>query len=470
MQTTHGLKRELKSRHLFMIALGGVIGTGLFLGSGYTIHEAGPGGAIVAYLFGGFVMYLTMLCLGELAVSLPDAGSYQTYATKFISPSAGYVIGWLSWLNWSVTVGLELLTVSILMKRWFPDVPSWIWCVIFAVVLFSINALSSRSFAEVEFWFSSIKVLTIIAFILLGGAAMFGLLEMKGGQAAPLFSNFTDHGGLFPNGLAAILVTMIGVNFSFQGTELVGVAAGESENPEKTVPKAINNTVWRILLFFVLAIFVLAGLFPWEKAGLVESPFVVVFDNIGIPYAADIVNFVIITAVLSVANSGLYATSRVLWSMSRQGMVSPIFSKLSKNGVPINALIASMLIGCLSLLCGIFAEDTVYVWLLSIAGFGAVTVWASIALSNYLARRAFLKQGGNVADLKYRTPLYPIVPLLAFSLNVVVIISLAFIPDQRLALYCGIPFMVACYIYYHLVAKHRTAKLQSSFQMNMEKM
>nr|WP_240371953.1 amino acid permease [Anoxybacillus rupiensis] len=470
MQTTHGLKRELKSRHLFMIALGGVIGTGLFLGSGYTIHEAGPGGAIVAYLFGGFVMYLTMLCLGELAVSLPDAGSYQTYATKFISPSAGYVIGWLSWLNWSVTVGLELLTVSILMKRWFPDVPSWIWCVIFAVVLFSINALSSRSFAEVEFWFSSIKVLTIIAFILLGGAAMFGLLEMKGGQAAPLFSNFTDHGGLFPNGLAAILVTMIGVNFSFQGTELVGVAAGESENPEKTVPKAINNTVWRILLFFVLAIFVLAGLFPWEKAGLVESPFVVVFDNIGIPYAADIVNFVIITAVLSVANSGLYATSRVLWSMSRQGMVSPIFSKLSKNGVPINALIASMLIGCLSLLCGIFAEDTVYVWLLSIAGFGAVTVWASIALSNYLSRRAFLKQGGNVADLKYRTPLYPIVPLLAFSLNVVVIISLAFIPDQRLALYCGIPFMVACYIYYHLVAKHRTAKLQSSVQVNMEKM
>nr|WP_269528368.1 amino acid permease [Anoxybacillus tepidamans] len=453
-----------------MIALGGVIGTGLFLGSGYTIHEAGPGGAIVAYLFGGLVMYLTMLCLGELAVSFPDAGSYQTYATKYISPSAGYVIGWLSWLNWSVTVGLELLTVSILMKRWFPDVPSWIWCVVFAVILFSINALSSRSFAEVEFWFSSIKVITIIAFIILGGAAMFGLLEMKGGKPAPMFSNFTDHGGLFPNGFAAILVTMIGVNFSFQGTELVGVAAGESENPEKTVPKAINNTVWRILIFFVLAIFVLAGLFPWEKAGLVESPFVVVFDSIGIPYAADIVNFVIITAVLSVANSGLYATSRVLWSMSRQGMVSPLFGKLSKNGVPINALIASMLIGCLSLLCGIYAEDTVYLWLLSIAGFGAVTVWASIALSNYLARKEFLKQGGNVNDLKYKTPLYPFVPLLALTLNVVVIISLAFIPDQRMALYCGIPFMIACYIYYHLVAKHRTAQQSPTAVTNMEKM
>ncbi|ANB60251.1 amino acid permease [Anoxybacteroides amylolyticum] len=470
MQPSQGLKRELKSRHLFMIALGGVIGTGLFLGSGYTIHEAGPGGALVAYLFGGFVMYLTMLCLGELAVSLPDAGSYQTYATKYISPSAGYVIGWLSWLNWSVTVGLELLTVSILMKRWFPDVPSWIWCVVFAVVLFSINALSTRSFAEVEFWFSSIKVLTIIAFIILGGAAMFGFLEMKGGKPAPMFSNFTDHGGLFPNGIAAILVTMIGVNFSFQGTELVGVAAGESENPEKTVPKAINNTVWRILLFFVLAIFVLAGLFPWEKAGLVESPFVVVFDSIGIPYAADIVNFVIITAVLSVANSGLYATSRVLWSMSRQGMVSPMFSKLSKNGVPLNALIASMLIGCLSLLSGIYAEDTVYLWLLSIAGFGAVTVWASIALSNYLGRKAFLKQGGAVRDLKYKTPLYPFVPLLALALNTLIIVSLAFIPEQRMALYCGIPFMLACYIYYHLVAKHRTTEQRMTSKIEIERM
>jgi arginine/ornithine permease len=468
MQQTQSLKRELKSRHLFMIALGGVIGTGLFLGSGYTIHEAGPGGAIVAYLFGGLVMYLTMLCLGELAVALPDAGSYQTYATKYISPSAGYVIGWLSWLNWSVTVGLELLTVSILMKRWFPDVPSWIWCVVFAVVLFAINALSSRSFAEVEFWFASIKVITIIAFIVLGGAAMFGLLEMKGGKPAPMFSNFTDHGGLFPNGLAAILVTMIGVNFSFQGTELVGVAAGESENPEKTVPKAINNTVWRILIFFVLAIFVLAGLFPWQKAGLVESPFVVVFDSIGIPYAADIVNFVIITAVLSVANSGLYATSRVLWSMSRKGMVSPFFSKLSKNGVPINALIASMLIGCLSLLCGIYAEDTVYLWLLSIAGFGAVVVWASIALSAYLGRKAFIKQGGDVKDLKFKTPLYPIVPLLALTFNVVVIISLAFIPEQRMALYCGIPFMLACYIYYHFVAKHRITEKQFVSKVDIE--
>jgi len=341
------------------------------------------------------------------------------------------------------------------MKRWFPDVPTWVFCAVFALLLFLVNALSVKGFAEVEFWFSSVKVLTVIAFIVLGLAAMFGIVHMKSGQPAPFFSNFTDHGGLFPNGFWAIFTTMILVNFSFQGTELVGVAAGESREPEKTVPIALRNTVWRILIFFVLAIFVLAGLFPWEKAGVVESPFVVVFDNIGIPYAADIMNFVIITAVLSVANSGLYATSRVLWSMSRQGMVTPFFSKLSKRGVPINALIASIAIGCLSLLCSVYAEDTVYVWLTAIAGFGAVTVWASIALSSYLGRKAFLREGGDVRDLKYRTPLYPFVPLAAFILNMAIIVGLAFIPDQRIALYCGIPFLLVCYAYYHLVAKKR---------------
>ncbi|MDN7242389.1 amino acid permease [Planococcus sp. N028] len=470
MMQTQELKRELKGRHLSMIALGGVIGTGLFLGSGFTIGQAGPGGAITAYLFGGFVMYLTMLCLGELAVSLPDAGSYQTYATKYISPSTGYMIGWMSWLNWSVTIGLELITVSILMKRWFPDVSAWIWCVLFAVLLFAINALSTKSFAEVEFWFAGIKVVTIIAFILLGGAAMFGFLQMDGGSAAPMLSNFTDHGGLFPNGMIAILITMIGVNFSFQGTELVGIAAGESEDPEKNIPKAINSTIWRILIFFVLAMFVLAGLFPWKEAGLVESPFVVVFDKIGIPYAADIMNFVIITAVLSVANSGLYATSRMLWSMSNKGMISKHFGKLSKRGVPLNALIVSMLVGCLSLLCGVFAEDTVYLWLLSIAGFGCVVVWASIALSAYMGRRAFLKQGGQVKDLKFKMPLYPIVPLLAFGLNTLILISLAFIPEQRIALYCGVPFMLACYAFYHFVAKHKMAEELALGQKNVAKL
>lgn len=454
IQQGQGLKKELKSRHLFMIALGGIIGTGLFMGSGYTISQAGPGGAIVSYIVGGLVMYLTMLCLGELAVAMPDAGSYQTYATRYISPSTGYVVGWMSWLNWAVTIGLELITVSMLMKRWFPHVPTWIWCVVFGVLLFLVNALSTKSFAEVEFWFASIKVVTIVLFIILGGAVMFGIVPMQG-HSAPMLSNFTDHGGLFPNGFLAIVVTMVAVNFAFQGSELVGIAAGESEDPAKAVPKAINNTVWRIFVFYILSMFVLAGLFPWQKAGLVDSPFVVVFDRIGIPYAADIMNFVIITAVLSVANSGLYATSRMLYSMASKGMVSPALGRLTKKGVPLNALIFSMFFGCLSLLSGIFAEDTVYLWLLSIAGFGCVIVWASIALSQLMGRKKYLAEGGRLEDLKYKTPLYPFVPIVALVLNVAVIISLAFIPDQRIALYCGVPFMIACLIYYFAVAKKK---------------
>ncbi|PLT27480.1 amino acid permease [Peribacillus deserti] len=462
------LKRELKSRHVLMIALGGVIGTGLFMSSGYTIHEAGPGGAMVAYIWGGFVMYLTMLCLGELAVRLPDAGSYQTYATKYISPSAGYVVGWMSWLNWAVTIGLELITVSMLMKRWFPDVSTWVWCVVFTLLLFFVNALSTKSFAEVEFWFAGIKVITIIAFIFLGGAVIFGFLHLDG-QPAPYLSNFTGNGGLFPNGLGAIIVTMIAVNFSFQGTELVGITAGESEEPEKTIPKAINSTVWRIFIFFILSIFILSALFPWEKAGLVESPFVVVFEGLGIPYAADIMNFVIITAVLSVANSGLYATSRMLWSMSRQGMISPAFGRLNKRGVPMLALIVSLGVGCLSLLSGIFAEDTVYLWLLSIAGFGAVFIWLSIAVSNLLGRKHYMKQGGRVEDLKYKTPLYPLVPILAILFNSVVIISLAFVPEQRISLYCGIPFMIACYLYYIFAGRKRMSEVESQQSSKVDK-
>lgn len=262
-------------------------------------------------------MYLTMLCLGELSVAMPVSGSFQTYATKFIGPGTGFAIGWLYWLGWAVTVALEFLAAGQLMQRWFPGSPVWMWCAIFAFLIFLLNALSAKAFGESEFVFSSIKVLAIILFIIVGGAAMFGIIDMKGGQEAPFFSNFFSE-GLFPNGISALLITMITVNFSFQGTELIGIAAGESENPEKVIPKSIKQTVWRTLFFFVLSVSVLSAMIPREKAGIVESPFVVVLDSIGVPYAADIMNFIILTALLSVANSGLYAATRMLYSLSRK--------------------------------------------------------------------------------------------------------------------------------------------------------
>jgi arginine/ornithine permease len=446
------LQRTMKARHLFMISLGGVIGSGLFLGSGYTIHQAGPAGAILSYIVGGFIMFLTMLCLGELSVAMPISGSFQTYTTKFIGPGTGFALGWLYWLGWAVTVALELLSAGQSMQRWFPHSPVWMWCLIFAVVLFSLNALSARAFGETEFWFSSIKIFAILAFILLGGAAMFGMIHMKGGQSAPFFSNFTAH-GLFPNGITALLMTMITVNFSFQGTELIGIAAGESEDPEKTIPKSIRQTVWRTLFFFVLAIFVLSGLIPMSKAGVIESPFVVVFDSIGIPYAADIMNFVVLTALLSVANSGLYAATRMLYAMSKEKMASPILTKVTKRGVPFNALVLTIGIALLSLLSSVVAAKTVFVWLISVAGLGAQVGWISITASQIAFRRKFIREGGKVSELKFKTPLFPFLPILGLVLNCIVLISLAFDPDQRIAIYCGVPFVAACYLIYHFRIK-----------------
>ncbi|MDQ6597267.1 amino acid permease [Bacillus salipaludis] len=448
----HELKRTMKARHIFMISLGGVIGSGLFLGSGYTISQAGPTGAILSYIVGGFIMFLTMLCLGELSVAMPVSGSFQTYTTKFIGPGTGFALGWLYWLGWAVTVALELLSAGQMMQRWFADTPVWIWSAVFAIILFALNALSARAFAEAEFWFASIKIAAIVLFIVLGGAAMFGLVHMKGGTPAPFLSNFTAH-GLLPHGLTALLITMITVNFSFQGTELIGIAAGESEEPEKTIPQSIKQTVWRTLFFFVLAVFVVAGLIPMNKAGVVESPFVVVFDSIGIPYAADIMNFVILTALLSVANSGLYAATRMLFAMSKEKMTSPALTKVSKRGVPINALVITMVIALLSLLSGFFAEETVFLWLLSVAGLGAQVGWISITASQIAFRRKFIREGGKVEDLKFRTPFFPLVPILGLTLNIIVLASLAFDKDQRLALYLGVPFVIACYLIYHFKIK-----------------
>ncbi|MFJ7308929.1 amino acid permease [Peribacillus frigoritolerans] len=455
------LKRSMKSRHLFMISLGGVIGTGLFLSSGYTISQAGPGGTILAYLVGGLIMYLVMLCLGELTVAMPVTGSFQTYATKYIGPATGFTIGLMYWLTWVVTVGSEFTASGLLMQRWFPNTSVWMWSAVFAILIFLLNSFSVKIFAETEFWFSGIKIITIILFIVLGGSAMLGFIPMDDRASAPMLSNFTVDGGLFPNGLLPVFMAMISVNFAFSGTELIGIAAGESENPEKDVPRSIRNVIWRTMFFFVGAIFVLSGLISWEEAGVIESPFVMVFDNIGIPYAADIMNFVIITALLSVANSGLYASTRMLWSLSNEKMISSFFGKITSNGVPLNALVISMAVACFSLLSSVFAPDTVYVVLVAISGFAVVVVWIGIVLSQYMFRKQFLKMGGDIKNLKFRTPLYPFVPIAACVLCLASCIGLAFDASQRIALYCGVPFIILCYLFYYMKNRGNTNQINS---------
>ncbi|MER0126736.1 S-methylmethionine permease [Franconibacter daqui] len=449
MQESQQLQRTMKTRHLVMLSLGGVIGTGLFFNTGYIISTTGAAGTLLAYLIGALVVWLVMQCLGELAVAMPETGAFHVYAARYLGPATGYTVAWLYWLTWTVALGSSFTAAGFCMQYWFPQVPVWIWCLVFCVMIFALNVFSTRLFAEGEFWFSLIKVITIIAFIVLGGAAMFGWLPLKDGSPAPLLHNLTA-AGWFPHGVLPILMTMVAVNFAFSGTELIGIAAGETENPQHVVPVAIRTTIARLIIFFIGTVLVLAALIPMDQAGVVKSPFVLVFEKVGIPYAADIFNFVILTAILSAANSGLYASGRMLWSLSNERTLPRCFSRLTRRGVPLTALSVSMLGGVLALLSSVIAPDTVFVALSAISGFAVVAVWLSICASHYLFRRRHLAEGRTLDELHYRAPWFPLTPILGFILCLVACVGLAFDPSQRIALWCGLPFVALCYGAYYV--------------------
>lgn len=451
--TTPQLNRTMKSRHLMMLSLGGVIGTGLFLNVGYTINQAGPGGAIIGYLIGGFILYMVMTCLGELAVHMPVTGSFQTYATKFIHPTAGFSLGWMYFVGSAATAGVEFTAAGILMKHWFPDMPTWIWCAIFIVLLFSLNALSTRGFAEAEFWFAGIKVLAVVFFIIVGAAAIFGIVPMAD-RVAPHLTNL-EPTLLFPAGIIIIFVTMMNVIFSYQGSELVGIAAGETENPQKTIPKAIRTILVRIIVFYIASIVILSAIFPSSELGLLESPFVTLLELVGIPYAADIMNFIILTAILSVGNSCLYASTRLLWAMSLEDMAPKIFSKTSRRNIPLNALLFTMIFSLLSLLTSVMKADAVFVLLMSIAGISVTISWMGIALSQFMFRRKYVKSGGRLEDLQYRVKWYPFIPLFCIIFCSAILIFLLWDETQRAGVLYGIGFLLLCIVFYSIKLKRQ---------------
>ncbi|AYG44679.1 amino acid permease [Pseudomonas sp. Leaf58] len=455
------LTRALKSRHIFMLSLGGVIGTGLFMGSGVTINQGGPVGAILAYLVAGLLMYLVMVCLGELSVQMPVSGSFQAHATKFIGPATGFMIGWVYWMSWATTVGLEFTAAGMLMTRWFPDVPIWYWSALFVVVLFGLNALATRAFGEAEYWFSGIKVATIVGFIIIGVLVIFGAIPLSSGAPAPMLDNLVGE-SLFPHGLSAVFAVMMTVVYAFQGCEIMGVAAGETEHPEKSIPRAVRNVVFRVLIFYVLAIAVLSAIVPYEQAGLMESPFVQVFDMVGIPFAADLMNFVILTAILSVGNSGLYASTRILWAMSKTGMAPKSLSQLSKRGVPLRALSITLCFALVSLMTSFIAADTLFMVLMAVSGMSGTVTWIVIALAQYRFRKAYLNGGGQLQDLKYKAPLYPLVPLLCITLCSSLFVFLALDETQRPSLYWGFGFIALCYAAYFFVNRRRQGALAPS--------
>ncbi|MGG1399180.1 amino acid permease [Bacillus salipaludis] len=449
------LNRSMKRRHLFMLSLGGVIGTGLFLNAGYTIHQAGVGGSLIGYLFGGIILYLVMVCLGELAVYMPVTGSFQTYATKFINPSAGFSLGWMYFIGSATTAGVEFTAAGILMKRWFPDLSVWIWCAIFIALLFLLNALTTKGFAEAEYWFAGIKVVAVIFFIIIGLGAIFGIIPLSD-RPAPFAKNFAPS-GLFPTGFIILFTTMMNVIFSYQGSELIGIAAGESEDPQKNIPRAIRNVLFRIIVFYLASIVILSAIFPTKELGLLESPFVTLMDLAGIPYAPDIMNFIILTAILSVGNSCIYASTRLLWAMAGEGMAPKYFGKLSKRKVPFTALVFTMIFSLLSLLTSVIAADTVFVLLMSIAGISVTISWIGIALSQLMFRRKYLQGGGKLEDLHYKVPFYPLIPIICIVFCVSILIFLAFDPTQLVGLLVGIGFLLICYFGYYFKDK-KTSK------------
>jgi len=315
-------------------------------------------------------------------------------------------------------------------------------------VIFISNALSVRFFAETEFWFSSIKVIAIVLFIVVGFLAIFGVIPIKGSTHAPMFTNlFKD--GLFPNGFKAVFITMLTVNFAFSGTELIGVTAGETKDPGKAIPRAIHTTLFRLIIFFIGSIVVMSALIPWQKAGVSQSPFVLVFNSIGLPFAGDLMNFVVLTAILSAANSGLYASTRMLWSLAHEGMIPLKYAKTNSRDVPMTALCLSMLGGILALVSSVVAASTVYLVLVSISGLAVVIVWMAIALSEINFRKSFLKNGHSLDELKFKTPWYPVVPWAAFIMSLLSCILIVFDPNQRTALFYMIPFILLCYAVYY---------------------
>ena len=457
---TKALKRAMSTRHLVMLSLGGAIGTGLFLGSGEVIAQTGPVAAIIAYILGGLIAYMVMLCLGELAVHMPVAGSFGAYAQKYIGPGTGYMISWVYWLTWTATLGTEFTAAALLMQEWFPHISMWIWTIIFAITIFALNLSSTRIFAESEFWLALVKVVTVVAFIILGLLAIFSLIPFHGAESAPLFHNLTAQ-GWFPQGLVPIFTTMLIVNFAFSGTELIGVAAGETKDPAVNVPKAINAAIWRLLIFFVGTIVVISALLPFQVAGLggesvSNSPFVTVFNYIGIPYADDIMRFVIITALLSAANSGLYAASRMMWSLSAQRQLPQVFSRLSSSGTPVIALVVTMFGAIPGLLSEHFAPETIFKNLLGIAAFTMVIVWMSICWSQFNFRRAWYKAGHSAKDLKFAAPLYPIVPILGFVFCFIIGLSMAADPEMQAGFIGCLLFIAACYLSHYIFYRDRT--------------
>lgn len=476
-----GLQRNLKLRHINLIAIGGAIGTGLFVALGASVSSAGPGGTVLSYSVIGLAVYFVMMALGEMATHRPVPGAFETYSREYVDPSMGFMMGWNYWYCSAMTIAVELVAAAIVMKYWFPDSSSLMWSILFLVILLALNLFSARVFGESEFWFAGIKVVTIVVFLGIGVLMIFGI--MNGDNQG--FDNWTTGDAPFVGGFAGTFGILMVAGFSFIGVEATAITAGEAEDPKNTMPRAINSVFWRILIFYIGAIVVIATLLPYTDPNLLNasednvsaSPFTLVFARAGLAAAASIMNAVILTSVLSCGNSTLYSGSRLLFSMAASGSAPRQFATVSRRGVPIWAIALTAVVSCLAFLSSLVGDSIVYTWLYNATGLTGFITWLGVCVTHLRFRSAMKAQGYPVSKLPYRAKLYPAGTIYSLLVCAAVIIGQGYFAitdgqiswEGMLVAYIGLPFAVGLYVIHKLVKKTSVVPLTQIDLSGLEK-
>lgn len=458
MEENNELQRGLGARQMRMIALGGTIGVGLFMGAISTIKWTGPS-VIFAYLIAGIFLFLVMRAMGEMVYLHPTSGSFANFASDYIHPVAGYLTAWSNIFQWVVVGMSEVIAVGEYMNYWFPDLPQWIPGVIVVALLAGANLVSVKAFGEFEFWFAMIKVVTIILMIVAGfGLIFFGL--GNGGEAIGL-SNLWSHGGFMPNGWIGFFFALSIVIGSYQGVELIGITAGETKDPQKNIKSAVNGVIWRILIFYIGAIFVIVTVYPWDELGNIGSPFVATFAKVGITFAAGLINFVVLTAAMSGCNSGIFSASRMTLNLSQKGMLPKFFGKVMKNGVPIWTVLAiaiGILIGALlNVILPLFIKgaDSIFVYVYSASILPGMVPWFMILISHLRFRK---NHPDELDGHPFKMPGGAITNYITMAFFIMVLIGMLFNKETVVSVVIGIIFLLFMTLFFFLKGYHKLSK------------
>lgn len=435
-----GLHEQLKPRQVAMIGLGGSIGTGLFLGSAISVRLAGPA-VVLSFVIGALIALTVMWALAEMAAEHPAAGSFGLYGEMYLHPWAGFAIRYTYWLCVVIIIGSEVVAAAIYCKLWFPGIPPWVWIAGFSLALIYVNTVSVGSFGTVEYWFAMIKVVTIVVFLILGAALLFGIGFPRVGTA-----NYTKFGGFSPNGWTGVWLGIVMAVFSFLGLEVVGATAGEAADAKVAVPRALRRSLFYLAIFYLGGLALVVGIVPWPQIGLGESPFVHVFRSVGIPAAGNVMNLVVLSAALSSALCNLYFAARLLFSLARGGYAPRLLGKLSKKGMPVNAVLVSSLGMAAALVLSHLFQETAFVFMIGVAFFGGPFIWVMILITHLAFRRTANREGRTITRF---APPGPWSTLMGLAALLGVLVSTWWIPDFHVTLLAGLPwllFITVCYV------------------------